>query len=138
MTGDVGKIRFPDRARQIKDYTGLKFERNITPSDIDGAMDFGGELFVFLEYKMTGCQMPGGQRRFLASMCDAINTSKDAVVLVAEHNTPIGEEIDCANAAVVEFRCKWADGWHMVPESMTMNVRSAIERVYDKVFITPF
>ena len=43
-----GVIHNRERGAQIRDYSGLRFG-NITPTDIDGFMDFGGRVFVVFE-----------------------------------------------------------------------------------------
>lgn len=99
-----GKVRNVALATQYRDYSGLRFERNITPTDIDGSLDFGGKLFVLLEYKAKGAPMSEGQRMHLESHAKAINEgSKKAAVLVCEHETKPGEPIDGAAARVVEY-----------------------------------
>ena len=43
-----GVIRNRQFAQQLRDFSGLRFGK-ITPTDIDGFMDFGDRLFVVLE-----------------------------------------------------------------------------------------
>lgn len=103
-----GIIRYRDRARQIKDFSGLRFERGITPTDIDCFVEFNNELFIFCELKHKGAEMPYGQRLSLERLSDAINKAGyKSIVLVAEHESPVGEDIPAHEAIVTEYR---ADG----------------------------
>jgi len=43
-----GTIRNATSALQLRDYSGLCWDR-ITPTDIDGLIDFGGRAFVLFE-----------------------------------------------------------------------------------------
>jgi hypothetical protein len=98
-----GKIKHHDRALQLRDYSGLNYGK-ITPSDIDGILEFSDRLFVLMEFKSFGAPFELGQRLCFERLVHAIAYSKrKAVALLAEHDTAIGEEIDCAKAIVKEF-----------------------------------
>lgn len=45
-----GIIRHRRRRLQVNDFSVLRYGR-ITPTDIDGFLDFGGRAFVFIELK---------------------------------------------------------------------------------------
>lgn len=106
-----GEIENRERAKQLRDYTGLRWG-NITPTDVDGLVEFDDKLFVFIEIKLNSTPLKKGQRVALARSCDAIaKTGRMAVVLIVEHNTPIGTDIDVAPCIVREFRMrkKWRE-----------------------------
>ena len=48
----VGDIRYRDRGRQIISYSKLMRHRGITPTDIDGFIDYGGNGFILMEAKI--------------------------------------------------------------------------------------
>jgi hypothetical protein len=124
---EPGKISFRARAQQLRDYSGLRFG-NITPSDIDGAVDFGGRCFIFLEYKLAGAPIPYGQRLLYERICDALTTSETtSSAIIAEHNQPADTDINCAGALAVEYR--WDGEWHKL--SPGMPVRTLIESLKD-------
>ena len=54
-------IRNRDYMRQIKDFSGLRFGK-ISPTDIDGFLDFGNSLFIFVEMKHGDARIPYGQK----------------------------------------------------------------------------
>ena len=107
-----GKIQFRERSRQVIDFSGMRF-KNITPTDIDGMIDYKGKGFVFYEYKLRDAVMSRGQRLALERVADSIQRKgKKACVLYCSHETDNPEEdIDAANARVVStyFNGKWKD-----------------------------
>lgn len=130
-----GKIRNRERAKQLRDFTGLLF-KNITPTDIDAFVEFGDVLFVFIEAKQNGYSLPYGQKLGLERICDAIHRTENekgrqrlAVLLVIEHETQCDEDIDCAEAPVVGIYqdARWETPQHKV------NCREAIESLLIQV-----
>lgn len=104
-------IRNRDFMRQIKRFHGLKFERNIAPTDIDAFLDFGGRLFVFIETKHGTTALPKGQRMALERLCDACQAQhRKSILLVTSHTD--GGDIDLANTRVEMTRedGKWTVG----------------------------
>jgi len=101
-----GKIRGREYATQVKDFTGLRWGK-ITPTDIDGLIDFGGKFIVVFELKYIGTEMPHGQRLALERLSDGSKTPM--LVLVATHNTPPEEDIKVHAATVIEWR--WNGKW---------------------------
>ena len=99
-----GEIHNRKRARQLRDFTGLRWG-NITPTDIDGALDFRDIVKVYMEAKVHGEELPEGQRKFLERECDGMAMAgKVAVVLVLDHDTPPEEAIPFATCPVREYR----------------------------------
>lgn len=60
-------LRNEDRARQLNIFGGIKLPRGIGLTDVDGALDFSGEAFIYFEGKFGKASMPYGQRSFLES-----------------------------------------------------------------------
>lgn len=117
-----GEIRNRAYAAQIRDFRGLRFGK-ITPTDIDGFLDFGDRLFVFVESKFGGSVMPYGQRLALQRLCDSCHVPprRHAIVLIAAHMSDT--DIDFANANVTEYR--WFGKW--IHEGRNVTVRAAID-----------
>lgn len=120
-----GAVHSPARAAQLRDFTGLRYGL-ITPSDIDAFIDFGGKAYVIIETKVVGNPLPQGQRLLLERLCDALNGSAHALVLIAEHNTPAHRPIDIARALVSEYRNHTGE-WIRVPVPM-ITVASAVNQ----------
>ena len=99
-----GKIKFPNRKKQLLDYSGLLFD-NITPSDIDGIIEWHDGKYAILEYKYKTAQMPFGQKLLLERMAnDLYHSGKEVVVLVAKHEEEdCNKEVDAAKCIVREL-----------------------------------
>lgn len=120
-----GKIQNRERAKQLRDFSGLRFG-SITPTDIDGFVEFGDKLFVWIEAKVVGASVCKGQRLALQRQCDAVQESgRTAAVLVIEHDTNPEEDIDFARCLVREYRFKGQ--WQYPTKPVTC--REAIEKL---------
>jgi len=105
-----GVIQFKQRAKQIIDFSGLRF-KNITPTDVDGMIEYQDKGFVFYEYKLRDAQMSRGQRLALERLARNNETAgKRSTVLVCSHTTDDPKQsVDAASAKVVElyYNGKW-------------------------------
>ena len=119
-----GEIYNRHRAAQLRDFSGLRFE-NITPTDIDGLIEYKNQLFIFMETKRKGTTLPRGQELAFERLVDAID--KPSILLVSEHEYE--GDIDMAKTIVVRvyFRRRWRDA-----EPIMM--RDAIDRFIEKQF----
>jgi hypothetical protein len=119
---DRGKIRNREHAQQLKDFSGLRFGK-ITPTDIDGFLDFGDKVFVLIETKHGAAPLPYGQKLALERLCDACaDAKKAAIVLVAHHQT--SGDIDVASLPVDLIRTNRK--WRKPKKKIT--VREAVEQ----------
>lgn len=126
-----GQIKNRARAAQIRDYSGLRWGA-ITPTDIDGAIDFGDKFYVYIEIKYCGATMPGGQRLFYERQCDRMaSTGCAACVLIVEHDKLPEDDIPVAECIVTEYR--WDGAWHEPAYKITC--KAAIDVLRDKVGI---
>lgn len=122
-----GVIRNRKFAQQLRDFSGLRFGR-ITPTDIDGFMDFGDRLFVVLEGKHQGSPLHYGQRLALERLVDACHCPprRVAVALILEHTESADEDVDFGVSLVRAMR--WNGAW--IPQShKRITCRTAIERL---------
>lgn len=124
-----GKIRNKDFKRQIFDMSGLQFGK-ITPTDIDGFMDFGNKLFVFFESKHGSSKMSYGQRLALERLVDACHSppQRTAVCFVLSHDGK-SEEIYVSELRIVQYRHngKWQD-----PIDKEAKMIDGVKFFYDK------
>lgn len=109
-----GEIYNPKRAGQLRDFSGLRFGK-ITPTDIDGFIDFRNKLHIYIEAKYEDTELWHGQRLALERICD--NCKIPCTVVVVSHRQPVNEMIDFANADVIEYR--WERKWHHVTRPAT-------------------
>lgn len=109
-------------ARQLVKFQGLTFERGITPTDIDGLLEFDDKAFVILELKFGNAQMPFGQQLAIERLINAIeNGGKPAIGIIAKHNET-GDII----AADCEVTQVWIHGkW--IKEPYARNVKVVID-----------
>lgn len=151
---DRGLIRNPAVRMQLADYRGLRWGK-ITPTDLDGFIDFQDGLFVFFEAKAGDAPFEGGQRRALERLCDRCDvprlvlrlTDNDtrlaplinddigiarmvAVAFVVSHWTAPGDQIDMAKAKVNEIR--WEGKWSLPLWAEGQTLRQAIDLFLDQ------
>ena len=118
-----GKIRNRECAKQLKDFSGLRFGK-ITPTDIDGFVDFQNKAFVIFEIKYGSTPMPYGQRIGYERLADACEKAGiQTLVIVAHHNIQAPMDIDVAVLPVTKVRIggKWRK------PNVPHTVRSAFE-----------
>lgn len=120
-----GVIRHRARNLQVNDFRGLRYGK-ITPTDIDGAIDFDGRLFVFVEAKFVGTPIGRGQELFLERVVDALDLppSRFALGLVADHAHPADHDIDFSSMVVRKSR--YRGRWQFSANRLT-TVREAID-----------
>ena len=125
MATTRGIIISPERARQIKDFSGLLFG-TITPTDIDGFIEYQDKAHIVIELKMKGVEVPYGQKLALERLVDDLHIAgKPSLCIIAEHETMNTDRaIDVASAIVVEYR--YTKKWFLPPRVDT--VRQIIER----------
>jgi len=108
-TTERGAVRNRGHYTQLKDYSRLRYGL-ITPSDIDGVIDFQNKAFVFLELKFSGAKMSFGQRLMYERICDACETGGvPSIVIVADHKSGRDEMIAVHDLPVIQirFQRKW-------------------------------
>ena len=104
-----GEIVHRARAKQIINFKSLLYGK-ITPTDIDGLIDFGNKLFILIEIKYGDTPLKTGQRLAIERVVDTLARVKKAVGIVASHNVHnANEDIDCAECVVTEIRVN--SGW---------------------------
>lgn len=84
-----GKIHSRNRAKQIIDFSGLRYNSpstkgDITPTDIDGFIEYDNKCFIFVEIKLKGNPLPYGQQLALKRLVN--DCSKPSILFIAEHN----------------------------------------------------
>lgn len=131
MSEPRGVVRSIARATQHIDFSGLRWSK-ITPTNIDGVLDFAKRLFGFLEFKMAGAPFPAGQRYLFEAIRQAIVRGETmCVVLIAEHEAIDARmPIVASTAAVIEI----LDGPEWRAPLRPVTVREAIETYLRRAF----
>ena len=128
-----GKIRNREVAKQLRDYSGLRFNK-ITPTDIDGFLDFGDKLFIFIETKYGDTKLSYGQGLALIRLCDACaNEKRESILILARHTTIKENDVDVSKAIVTVIRHK--KQWKKQTEINT--VRQMIDKIIEWKQIRP-
>jgi hypothetical protein len=103
IMSERGVIEHRERAKQLRDFSGLRFG-NITPTDIDGLIEYKNIAYVIIETKYGNAEVPLGQMIALERLCDDLQNYKHTLVILSTHNHPVNEDIDLANSKVVKYR----------------------------------
>jgi len=119
-----GAIRNKKKASILCDFTGLQYGK-ITPTDLDGFIDFGNKIFVLIECKEDEAKMPPGQELALERLADGSKVK--SLLIVARWKELVNGFIDVANCKVTRVRS--AGEWHDITET---TVRKIIDRFVKK------
>jgi len=104
-----GKIREREFAKQIRDFSGLRFS-NVTPTDIDGLIEFNNCIYILIEAKFQEDKLPDGQLRALTNLVDTVfDASKKGLLIIAIHDNLPDEDIIFHRCKVSRYRSrkKW-------------------------------
>lgn len=122
-----GIIQNRARKQQIADMSGLRYNK-ITPTDLDGFLDFGDRLFIFIEGKFIATPVLFGQGLSIDRLCDACHCPprRYAFAIIADHHHPTNEDIDFSQMTVRTIRQnrRWTQ-----PMRDGLTVREAIDRM---------
>ena len=127
-----GKIYNPKRAGQLRDFSGLRFG-TITPTDIDGFIDFRNKLHIYIEAKYYDTELGYGQRLALERICD--DCKIPCAIIIVSHKHPTSEMIDFANTKVVEYR--WEGKWYMLKRDSTCRQFIEVLMKHHNIIIAP-
>lgn len=123
-TVGTGVIRNKVRRNQIVNYSGLRFG-SITPTDLDGLLEFYDQAWVGIELKLEGVEIQRGQElAFERATDDWQKSGKPALFIVADHaEYDTEKEIDAANATIRKYRSRRR--W--ITPTKTITVRELID-----------
>jgi hypothetical protein len=92
---------------------------------MDLCMEFDGKLFVFAEIKLRGSEPPRGQELFLERLCDSIQTSTRACIILVAHHDVHDTRRDVDAAALIVSRYYWQKKW--TPPNTPISIKKAID-----------
>lgn len=120
-----GVIENRERARQIIDFRDIRYGK-ITPTDIDGLIEYKGKAYVLLEYKHREKELPYGQRLAIERMAqDFTAAGKRVVAIVAEHEIDnVAKDIP-AGACIVREVYLGAGAWR--PPRNKQSVKTLVD-----------
>jgi hypothetical protein len=103
------------RKQQINDFSRLKFG-NITPTDIDGLIEYKNLAYVFLEVKYGNAPFPDGQRIALERLSNDVDLAgKKSIVIIGQHE--ISNTSESVDAAICWVRKYFYKGSWRLPKS---------------------
>lgn len=125
-----GVLRNAAYAKQQIVFAGMKWG-TITPTDIDGFIDFNDRLFVFIEAKYGNAPLGIGQRLALERACDACHNPprRSSVAFIVTHWS--SGDIELAKSTVTGIR--WAGKWR-VPKLDGQSLVDGIDAFRTKLF----
>jgi hypothetical protein len=110
---------------QVKVFSGIKIG-SISPTDIDGFLDFGNKLFIFIEAKYGVSSLKGGQKLALERLCDACQTdTRTSILIITNHLAE--NDIDVGNTIVQKYRY---NGKWFVPKPIKL--KDAVNKFHTK------
>jgi len=125
----LGKIVWRSRARQLNDFSGLVFDYGISPTDIDGLIEYRDSCYIFIELKSKGKSMSRGQAMAFQRLTDDLQITKPTIFILAEHETEDEEQdVDAANCIV---------SWHRYNHTWFPGSKETVRQLCDR-FIKQF
>lgn len=114
-------IRNRRRFLQVIDLESIDTGRDSYPMDIDGFIEFHGEMFIFYEFKYKNTPMPEGQRLAYAHVVDALREAgKYAAALICEHDVDDADEDVTAGETIIR-EAYFGHGWVTMSHLLTVN-----------------
>lgn len=81
-----GVYQNANRGRQLLRFDGMQYG-NITPTDIDGVIEYRNRLWLMFEAKLEGKEVPQGQRLALERFIQNVRIAhKHGIAMIVEHN----------------------------------------------------
>jgi len=100
-----GIINDRDRARQIKSYENIRYGK-ITPTDIDGCIEYHNKAYIIIEGKYGDTELRGGQKLALERLTDDLEKTNKKILLIFfnHHVKNCNEDIKVAEQQVTLYR----------------------------------
>ena len=95
-----GEIRDVNRIARLRSFKSLRIG-NITPTDVDAAIEFRDKAWVFLEAKTPDRSMPRGQDLFYRRLVHDLGKSKPTLLLIISQAGEEGMPIDYGQQVVL-------------------------------------
>jgi hypothetical protein len=125
-TGLRGEIYNEDAFKQPMLFSGMTYERNISPSDWDFFLEFNGNLFFYGEGKKAPKDLTTGQRRSIEHTCNSHDKSSHiAIGFFFQHEVPAPKPVYVKDQSVTKYY--WKGYWHYT------NPKPTVAEFIDKV-----
>lgn len=125
MTTDRGVIQNVARAQQVNDFRNLVYGK-ITPTDLDGLIEYHNKAYVFVEIKYKNKDVPFGQRLAIERLVNDLSGKKKCLAMICEHDTrDTNEHVDVASCKVRQIYFSDELYWREPKHSIT--IKEAID-----------
>jgi len=120
-----GIIQNIARAQQINSFKNLQYGK-ITPTDMDGCIEYKNKAYIFLEVKYKDKELPFGQKLAIERLVNDTSVKKISLAIICEHyiENP-QEQVDVATCNVRELYFSSEKIWR--PPIKVMSVRKLID-----------
>jgi beta-xylosidase len=127
-----GEIEHPERAQQINEFKELRYG-SITPTDIDGLIEYKDSAYVFIEVKYNGKELPFGQRLAITRLVnDTSCAGKESIALIVNHTVgDASQRVQVADCEVRELYYSAEKQWRKPIKKMTAGavITKFLERI---------
>lgn len=121
MNDNRGVIKHIARAQQINSFKNIRYG-NITPTDLDGAIEYHDKCWVFFELKYNNAPISYGQKLALERLVnDTAKNNKKSIAIIADHYVnDTNKEVDAADCVVREIYLSNEKKWRGVVRKMSL------------------
>lgn len=131
-----GLIQNMARFKQVISFENMKFG-TITPTDIDGAIEYKNKAYIFIEVKYRDKELPFGQRLALERLVQDTGVRKKSLAIICEHNIENEEDsIIIADCIVRELYLSEERKWRALKGIFTTKdlvdlfIRTTVEKTF--------
>jgi hypothetical protein len=124
-----GGIVYRERAKQLRDFSGLQFGK-ITPTDIDGFIEYKNKCYVIMEAKYVTGKHSYGQTLALERLCDDLQKTKPTLLIFARHSVEVNQDVDYSKCRVERYRYKGA--WHVYKANVKELIDIFLQRIDER------
>lgn len=104
----------------------------ITPTDIDGLIEYRDKAYVIIEVKYGNKDVPYGQRLAIKRMVDDLSSDKTCVAIICEHEVhDTDKHVDVSNCKVREVYFGSEKKWRK--PNLGITTKQAIDRFINAV-----
>lgn len=115
-----GEIEYPERAQQIINFSGLTFG-SITPTDLDGLIEYHNKAYVLIEMKYRDAEIKYGQKLAIERLVeDTEKAGKKSLAIIADHEVDDPKEQINAAPCIVRQYYRPKKKWHTPEKPVTV------------------
>lgn len=131
-----GEIRNVERKQQINNFKDIRYG-NITPTDIDGIIEYKDKAYIIFEIKYGNTKLPYGQRLAIQRLVvDIGKANKKVLAIIAEHHVDnTQQQVDASSCDVREVLLSTEREWR--EPNHAMKLRECIDLFITKIVDSP-